>query len=197
MNRCFLSNALSSLCLLIFALCSVLCSSWLPLFPPPDIPQVSQGLEAMMTPRCSCWNYLNSIKPINSKSETSFFLIDENISYKFPSPSGLCPIKCGKWDLALFPNLQLCMTICRVHLSIALLFSKFHLHGSLIIKVINTMESSVHPTNFRERKQTVQSRSKENNYSHWSPFCFFFYSFSFLCLFMYFYIHPRPRFLTV
>lgn len=89
------------------------------------------------------------------------------------------------------------MTICRVHLSTALLFSKFHLHASLVIKVINTMESPVHPNNFRERKQTVQRRSKENKYSHQSPFCFFFYSFSFLCLFMYSCIHPKSRFLIV
>lgn len=32
------------------------------------------------------------------------------------------------------------MMICRVHLSTDLLFSKFHLHGSMVIKIINTME---------------------------------------------------------
>lgn len=81
----------------------------------------------------------------------------------------------------LLLNLQWCMTICRVHLSTDLWFSKFHLHGSMVIKIINTMESPVHPNNFWEMRWTVQSVSKKNKYRHWSPFCCFFNSFSFLC----------------
>lgn len=76
-------------------------------------------------------------------------------------------------------NLQWCMTICRVHLSTDLLFSKFHLHGLMAIKIINTVESPVHPNNSWETRWAVQSLSKENKYKHWSVFCCF--SFSLLC----------------
>lgn len=67
------------------------------------------------------------------------------------------------------PNLQWCTIICRVHLSTDLLFSKFHLHGLMVINIINTMESPVRPNNSWEMRCAVQSVSKENKYKPLKP----------------------------
>lgn len=64
------------------------------------------------------------------------------------------------------------MTTCRVHLSIALLFSKCHLHGSLVIKVINTVESPVHSISEREGEQSKEGPRKTSTTTE-VPFAYF------------------------